>query len=50
MACFMTRHNKGHVYVVHVLEVPRTLPLDAQLQNPEVDEILDRAIEAAEAS
>jgi nucleotide-binding universal stress UspA family protein len=48
MACFMTRHNKGHVYVVHVLEVPRTLPLDAQLQNPEVDAILDRAIEAAE--
>ena len=48
MACFMAKHSKGRVYVVHVLEVPRTLPLDAPLQNPEVDALLDRAIEAAE--
>jgi nucleotide-binding universal stress UspA family protein len=48
MACFMARHRKGHVYVVHVLEVPRTLPLNEPLQDPEVDAILDRAIEAAE--
>jgi nucleotide-binding universal stress UspA family protein len=48
MACFMARHRKGHVYVVHVLEVPRTLPLNEPLQDPSVDAILDRAIEAAE--
>jgi nucleotide-binding universal stress UspA family protein len=48
MACFMARPKKGHVYVVHVLEVPRTLPLNEPLQDPTVDAILDRAIEAAE--
>lgn len=48
MACFMAKHSKGRVYVVHVMEVPRTLPLDAQMHSPEVDAILDRAIEAAE--
>ena len=48
MACFMSRHRKGRVYVVHVLEVPRTLPLNEPQQSPEVDAILDRAIEVAE--
>jgi nucleotide-binding universal stress UspA family protein len=48
MACFMAKHSKGRVFVVHVLEVPRNLPLDATLQDAEVDAILDRAIEAAE--
>lgn len=48
MACFMARPRKGHVYVMHVLEVPRTLPLNEPLQDPAVDAILDRAIEAAE--
>jgi nucleotide-binding universal stress UspA family protein len=48
MACFMSRHRKGRVYVVHVLEIPRTLPLNEPQQNPEVDAILDRAIEVAE--
>jgi nucleotide-binding universal stress UspA family protein len=48
MACFMARHGKGRVFVVHVMEVPRNLPLDAQLQDVEVERILDRAIEAAE--
>ncbi|MDB5059330.1 MAG: universal stress protein [Chloroflexi bacterium] len=48
MACFMARHSKGRVFVVHVMEVPRNLPLDAHLQDAEVDAILDRAIEAAE--
>jgi nucleotide-binding universal stress UspA family protein len=50
MACSMARHSKGHVYVVHVMEVPRNLPLDAHLEDAEVDAILDRAIEAAEES
>ncbi|HVA90793.1 MAG TPA: universal stress protein [Chloroflexota bacterium] len=48
MACFMAKHSKGSVYVVHVLEVPRNLPLDAPMQDPEVDAILDRALEVAE--
>ena len=48
LACFMARHKKGHVYVVHVLEVPRTLPLNEPMQDPNVDAILERAIEAAE--
>lgn len=48
MACFMARHHKGRVFVVHVLEVPRTLPLNEPLQDPQVDAILDRAIVAAE--
>ena len=50
MACFMSRHKHGRVYVVHVLEVPRTLPLNEPQQSPEVDAILDRAIEVAEES
>jgi nucleotide-binding universal stress UspA family protein len=48
MACFMAKHSKGRVYVVHVMEVPRNLPLDAHLQDAAVDAILDRAIEAAD--
>src|SRR5487761_492042 len=48
MACFMAKHSKGRVYVVHVLEVPRNLPLDAPMQDPEVDAILDRALAVAE--
>ena len=48
MACFMARHSKGKVFVMHVIEVPRTLPLDAQVESGEVDTILDRALEVAE--
>ena len=48
MACFMAKHSKGHVYVVHVVEVPRTLPLDVHLPSPDVDTMLDKAIQAAE--
>jgi len=48
MACFMAKHGKGRVYVVHVLEVPRTLPLNEPVQDPNADDILDRAIAAAE--
>ena len=48
MACFMAKHSRSRVFVVHVMEVPRNLPLDAHLQDAEVDAILDRAIEAAE--
>jgi nucleotide-binding universal stress UspA family protein len=45
LACDIARHNKGMVYAVHVIEVKRTLPLDAQLDVEEAagDEILAQA-------
>ncbi len=33
LACALVKRNKGSVTVVHVIEVPRALPLDADLQN-----------------
>lgn len=32
LACAIARRNKGRVYVVHVIEVPRSLALDVELQ------------------
>jgi nucleotide-binding universal stress UspA family protein len=49
LACTTARRNKGKVYVVYVLEVPRSLPLDANL-GPEAvkgEEILARAEQRA---
>jgi nucleotide-binding universal stress UspA family protein len=31
MACMQATRNKGRVFVVHVIEVKRTLPLDAEM-------------------
>lgn len=31
LACTQAKRNKGQVYVVHVIEVKRTLPLDADM-------------------
>ena len=31
LACSMAKKNKGKVYAVHVIEVKRSLPLDAEL-------------------
>ena len=31
LACSQAKRNKGNVYVVHVIEVKRTLPLDADM-------------------
>ena len=31
-ACVLARRSKGKVYVVHVIQVSRTLPLDAEVQ------------------
>lgn len=45
LACRMTRRTKGKVWVVHVITVKRTLPLEAQL-DPEIgkgEAILDHA-------
>jgi nucleotide-binding universal stress UspA family protein len=44
-ACDIARQNKGIVYVVHVIEVRRALPLDAEVE-PEAaasEEILSQA-------
>jgi len=35
LACTMAKRRKGKVYVVHVIEVKRSLPLDAEIE-PEI--------------
>jgi len=49
LACNVAKRNKGKVYVVHVIEVKRSLPLDADL-TPEAErgeEILSQAEKVA---
>ena len=49
LACDIARKSKGQVFVVHVIEVKRTLPLDAEL-GPEAaagDEVLAQAEQVA---
>jgi len=49
LACFLARRNRGTVYAVYVIEVARTLPLDAELV-PEAqrgEEILAQAEQVA---
>ena len=45
LACDVGRRNRAKVYVVHVIEVKRSEPLDAELEPEEAagDEILSRA-------
>jgi len=31
LACFLAKRNKGRVYAVYVIEVARTMPLDAEM-------------------
>ncbi len=50
LACSIAKRNKGKVYVVHVMEVKRSLPLDADL-SPEAahgEEILSQAERVAD--
>jgi len=50
LACRLAKDGKGKIYVVHVIQVKRSLPLDAELQ-PETEtaeDILARAEEAAD--
>ena len=49
LAADIARKNKGQVFVVHVIEVKRTLPLDAAMVDEEAagDEVLARAEEVA---
>src|SRR5437016_6313461 len=44
-ACSLAKRSKGKVHVVHVIEVRRSLPLDAELAEEALrgEEILDRA-------
>jgi nucleotide-binding universal stress UspA family protein len=49
LACDIARKNKGNVFVVHVIEVKRTMPLDAELE-PEAaagEEVLSQAARVA---
>lgn len=51
LACLMAKRNKGKVYAVYVVEVARTLPLDADLA-PEAsagEDVLARAEEVADS-
>jgi nucleotide-binding universal stress UspA family protein len=49
LASDIARKNKGRVYVVHVIEVKRTLPLDAPMEIEEAagDDVLAKAEEVA---
>lgn len=50
LACSLSKRNKGTVYAVYVIEVSRTLPLDAEL-TPEAsyaEEVLTRAEDVAQ--
>ncbi|GAC1436071.1 MAG: hypothetical protein NVSMB65_10100 [Chloroflexota bacterium] len=48
LACMMARTGKGQVYAVHVVEVPRSLPLDAPVNGGEADKVLESALEVAD--
>jgi len=48
MACRLARKGKSHVVVINVVEVPRTLPLDAVVQGDDSDRVLDRAVAVAQ--
>lgn len=49
LACSIARKNKGKVYAVHVIEVKRSLPLDAELTDEASsgEQVLMRAEKAA---
>ena len=49
LACTMAKKNKGKVYAVHVIEVKRSLPLDAELPDEATsgEALLTRAERAA---
>jgi len=51
LACLVAKRNKGRVYAVYVVEVARTLPLDADL-SPEAregEDVLTRAEQVADS-
>lgn|GEM_PF-174364 len=50
LACYMAKQRKGRVFAVYGIEVPRTLPVDAELpeQAAKATSVLDRAVATAE--
>ena len=51
LACLMARKAKRRVHLVHIIEVPRTLPLKAVLtaESEHADKLLTEALAIAEA-
>lgn len=49
LACFLARHSRAKVYVVYVIEVKRSLPLDAQMPDDirKAEQVLTRAEDIA---
>jgi nucleotide-binding universal stress UspA family protein len=49
LACTIAKKNRGKVYAVHVIEVKRSLPLDAEMPDEATsgEELLTRAERAA---
>ena len=49
MACGLTKRNKGTIYAVYVIEVARTLALDAEMPDEaqQAEEVLQRAEQIA---
>src|SRR5437867_10835827 len=49
LACSLAKRNKGKVYAVHVIEVKRSLPLDAELPDEATsgEDLLTRAEKVA---
>ena len=50
LACFMAKKAKRKVHLVHIIEVPRTLPLKATLikESEEADKLLNDALSIAD--
>lgn len=48
MACRLSKGGKGHVIAMTVVEVPRTLPLDAVVEGNSAERVLDGAIAVAQ--
>ncbi len=52
LACSVARRNKAKIYAIYVIEVKRTLPLDAEIE-PEIqkgEQVLDAAERYAKAA
>src|SRR6202171_6639789 len=50
LACFMAKRGKRKIHLVHIIEVPRTLPLKATLtkESENADKLLTEALMIAE--
>jgi K+-sensing histidine kinase KdpD len=50
LACFMAKRGKRKIHLVHIIEVPRTLPLKATLtkESENADKLLTEAMSIAE--